>query len=78
MAISTAESVSPNGEIAGEILDTIVQEHGFYRAPNGSTTSFDPPGSTATVVYGINVDATIAGSYQDSAGVLHGYLRTVQ
>jgi hypothetical protein len=38
-------------------------------------TSFDPTGSIYTVAAGINTSGTVAGYYEDSTGVTHGFLR---
>jgi YVTN family beta-propeller protein len=37
--------------------------------------AFDPPGSTDTVPRGLNNRGQSVGSFQDGAGVVHGYLR---
>jgi hypothetical protein len=38
-------------------------------------TSFDPPGSTNTQPTSINASGVIAGQYNDTAGVPHGFVR---
>jgi hypothetical protein len=38
--------------------------------------SFDPPNSVATYPYSVNSTGTVTGSYQDAAGVQHGFLRS--
>jgi hypothetical protein len=48
---------------------------------SGSFTSFDAPGAgtgamQGTVAIGINTAGTVIGTYLNSAGVAHGYLRT--
>jgi probable HAF family extracellular repeat protein len=51
----------------------VVQSHGFYL--NGDTyTSFDPPGSVATTVVGVNNSGEIVGSYLDGNNETHGFL----
>jgi uncharacterized membrane protein len=42
---------------------------------NYSFQSFDPPGSVDTVATGINNHAQIIGRFQDSLGIVHGFLR---
>jgi hypothetical protein len=50
--------------------------HGFLRAPDGTFTTFDPPGSGATQAYGINPAGAITGYYCDARfQVCHGFLR---
>jgi hypothetical protein len=48
--------------------------HGFLRAPDGTFTIVDPPGSAGTFPGGINPAGAIAGQYGDASGVLHGFL----
>lgn len=38
-------------------------------------TMFDPPGSVNTTVYGINNSQQVVGTYQDSSGAMHSYVR---
>jgi uncharacterized membrane protein len=47
-----------------------------YLLRNGVFTSFDFPGATGTGAGGINPDGTIVGVYFDTAGHLHGFIRT--
>ncbi len=44
-------------------------------AAKGDIVSFDPPGSTFTVPYGINESGTIVGYYQDAQFIYHGFVR---
>lgn len=37
-------------------------------------TTIDPPGSTATDVFGINSGGDLVGTYSDSSGMLHGFV----
>ena len=48
---------------------------GFVRAADGTITSFDPSGSTATNPTAINAKGDIAGYYNDASGDTHGFLR---
>jgi predicted membrane protein len=51
----------------------------FVREPSGTITEFEAPGAdvqkNGTIAYSINAAGQIAGSYYDSAGILHGFLR---
>lgn len=42
---------------------------------NEQFTTFDPSGSIYTYAVGINTSGTVAGYYEDSTGVTHGFLR---
>ena len=62
-----------------------VVDHGFLRAPDGTFTTFDVPGSKIVRVLiegtgptGTNPAGTITGSYQDAKHkrVFHGFLRS--
>jgi hypothetical protein len=77
-----AFSINPAVSIAGYYTDTGGTTHCFLRAPNGTFTNIDPPGSlgstefapsgTAPIV--INPTGAITGNYYDANG-LHGFLR---
>src|SRR5207248_374699 len=45
------------------------------RAPDGTMTTFDVPGSVLTYVWALNDAGTTAGPWADSSGVYHGFLR---
>ena len=49
--------------------------HGFLRAPDGTITTFDPPGSIYTVSNSINNKGAIAGYYTAVGGMDHGFVR---
>ena len=53
-------------------LGTIGHVHGFFLT-GGVYTTFDVPGATATMAFGINSSDQIAGAYADLSGTLHGY-----
>ena len=66
----------------GFYTDTNVVAHGFLRTPDGKVTSFEAPGAglghgldQGTVAYSINDLGVIAGQYQDSNYVFHGFVR---
>ena len=46
--------INPSGTITGTYITGSLVFHGFLRAPDGTFTTFDPPGSTFTVPTGIN------------------------
>jgi hypothetical protein len=48
--------------------------HGFLRAPDGTFTTIDPPGSLATFVLGTNAAGAITGLCTDANDVQHGFL----
>jgi len=52
--------------------------HGLVRDWWGAIATLDVPGSVATQVEGMNVQGAVAGSYQDSRGVSHGFARSPQ
>jgi YVTN family beta-propeller protein len=55
--------------------DVIVSTTAQPRILNYSFQAFDPPGSVDTVPRAINNRGQNVGSFQDGAGVVHGYLR---
>ena len=67
--------INPAGEITGDSCDAVTC-HGFLRTPDGTITTFDPPGSTLTNGNGINPAGAITGNDVDAGGVFHGYLRS--
>jgi hypothetical protein len=69
--------IGPNvwGSIVGFYFDTNSVTHGFLRATDGTFTTFDPTGSTATYAFGLNDEGAITGDYFDSSGMCHGFLR---
>jgi hypothetical protein len=70
------------GAIVGFYTDKNIVPHGFLRTVNGTIVSFDAPGAglgkgldQGTVAYSINDLGVIAGQYQDSNYVFHGFVR---
>ena len=49
--------------------------HGFLLI-GGMYTTFDVPGATETLAFGVNTSDQVVGTYQDTSGRFHGYLRT--
>jgi hypothetical protein len=75
-------AVSDRGVIVGFYTDTNIVPHGFLRAPDGHFTSFDAPGAglgyglnQGTAAYSINERGVIAGQFEDSSYVFHGFVR---
>lgn len=66
----------------GTYQDTSFDTHGFVRSPQGFYTTLDPPQSVETLVYGINAEGAITGSYYTVLGPVqtpnHGFVRTPQ
>jgi hypothetical protein len=50
-------------------------QQGFVRAPNGTFTPFDVPGSTNTQPVSINNQGVITGSYTAANGIIYGFVR---
>jgi len=82
-------SINAAGDIAGFYLDANQLTHGFLRAANGTITApIDAPGASTTgktkkgfsfsgtLADSIDTAGDIAGSYADTNGVLHGFVRT--
>lgn len=75
-------AVNNAGVIVGYYTDQQVVPHGFLRTPDGKYISFDAPGAglgaglnEGTVAIAINNSGTVAGQYEDSELVVHGFLR---
>src|SRR5436189_855263 len=63
--------------VVGYYLDSSGIPHGYYRDANGALHfPIDPPGSTATILFGDNDRNWVVGRYADSAGVTHGLFFT--
>ena len=78
-----AVNINDFGTAIGWFIDTNTVYHGFVRYPNGRVTTIDAPragslpgSGQGTVAYSINVEGTIAGSYQDANYVYHCFLRS--
>jgi uncharacterized membrane protein len=73
---SVATGINPAGVISGSYLDAS-GVHGFLRAPDGTFTTIDVPGSNnLSSPSGINPAGTVTGGYSDSdPSFLHGFLR---
>jgi hypothetical protein len=74
------------GAIAGTYIDSNSVQHGFLRSPDGTFTTFDAPGAGTSSNQGtgcqsdcptsLNDFGAVMGTYIDTNGVLHGYLRS--
>ena len=70
----------------GTYIDVNSVQHGFLRSPDGTFTTFDAPGAGTGSYQGtgcpsdcptsLNDFGAIMGTYIDTNGVLHGYLRS--
>jgi hypothetical protein len=67
--------LNPAGAITGNYRDASNVNHGYVRAPDGTFTTFDAPGSQATITDSINPAGVIAGFYGDASVVFHGFVR---
>src|ERR1700730_8920467 len=71
--------INPEGAIVGFDLDAMTVFHGFLRAPDGTITTFEAPGSgtgfaEGTAAFSINPAGAIAGGVVDANNVGHGFL----
>jgi len=79
---TTAYAINDLGVIVGSYTDAKIVPHGFLRQPDGRFVSFDAPGAglgaglnEGTVAYSINDLGAIAGQFEDSNLVFHGFVR---
>jgi hypothetical protein len=81
--------INPVGAITGTYIRGSYPNfvfHAFLRAPDGTVTTIDPPGSTGAYVgffeesggQPINPAGAITGTYYDESGVQHGFLRSAK
>jgi hypothetical protein len=68
--------INDQGTAAGNYSDDDNIPHGYVRTSDGTLTEFDPPGSIWTVVWDLNADGVVTGTYMDQFGDFHGFLRT--
>lgn len=74
------------GAVAGTYIDSNSVQHGFLRSPDGTFKTFDAPGAGTGSFQGtgcpsdcptsLNDFEAVMGTYIDTNGVLHGYLRS--
>jgi probable HAF family extracellular repeat protein len=82
-AVETAVyGVNDSGQVVGVYVDASGKERGFSAIAVGEDmadftgatfTTVAAPGATATRAYGVNDVGQIVGSYDDAAGVTHGF-----
>ena len=68
---TTPTGINSKGEITGWCENPNSIARGFLRAPDGTITTFDPPGYTGTDPAGINSAGTIIGVVNPG----HGFVR---
>jgi hypothetical protein len=69
--------VSPGGEIrVGLFMDTTLNRGRGYILRDGVVIPFDYPGATLTQAWDVNAQGDVVGVYRDSAGRIHGFLRS--
>jgi hypothetical protein len=73
--VTFGDGINPEGAITGGYADVNCGFHGLIRAPDGTFTTFDPPGSVFTDNAGINAEGTVMGFYLDASFAFHGYVR---
>jgi len=71
-------SQNPEGEITGFSCADAACANGpftsFTRSATGTFNAFNPPGSSNSQASAVNPAGVVVGAYEDSAGVLHGYI----
>lgn len=74
-SFTSANAISNVGSVAGVYQLGDGKTHGFVRDASGNFTyPIDYPGSTSTILRGINRSGWIVGSYVDTQLVQHGFL----
>jgi hypothetical protein len=68
-------AINDAGAVTGAYYDVYSVGHGFLRSPEGSFTTFDPPGSLFTNPIALNVEGAVVGYYVDQNGVVGAFLR---
>ena len=72
--INSNTEINAVGIVSGDYQDASSVFHGFVRTPNGTVTTFDPPGSDNTFATGINDFGVITG-LASQGNITFGYLR---
>jgi hypothetical protein len=72
--LTLAYEINNNKKLAvGYFVDAAGILHGQYRDASGALHfPIDPPGSVATVLFGVDNKNDVVGRYADAAGVTHG------
>jgi hypothetical protein len=73
---SAAPKLNDSNQYVGYFIDDRAAiYHGFYGDNNGALRfPVDPPGSTKTILFGLNDRGWVVGRYEDSTAVSHGLL----
>jgi uncharacterized membrane protein len=69
-----ANDINNNKKLtAGYYIDAATILHGFYRDHSGTLHfPIDPPGSAATILFGVDNKNDVVGRYADASGATHG------
>ncbi|MPW22810.1 hypothetical protein GCT13_39935 [Paraburkholderia sp. CNPSo 3157] len=68
-------AINNDGAVTGYYRD-LTGFHSFLRTPDGTITTFDPPGaSLGSIATGINPARIVTGEYADANDIIHGFLR---
>jgi uncharacterized membrane protein len=69
-----ANDINNNKKLTvGYFVDSAAIPHGFYRDHSGALHfPIDPPGSAATILFGVDNKNDVVGRYADAAGATHG------
>ena len=72
--LTLAYEINNNKKLTvGYYIDAAGVLHGYYRDKNGALHfPIDPPGSTATVLFGVDNKNDVVGRYADASGATHG------
>jgi hypothetical protein len=79
-AAGNHRGLNERGDLTGATLDSNLTWHGFLRAHDGTTISFDVPESgvgngNGTQPVSLNSSGTICGGFADNNGLTHGFVR---
>jgi hypothetical protein len=79
---TVAFAMNDLGDVVGSYTDANIVPHGFLRRADGRYISFDAPGAglgsgldEGTFAYSINDLGVIAGQFEDSNTIYHGFIR---
>jgi len=76
---TSLSGINSTGEVTGYFTDANSVVHGYVRAPDGTFTTFDVPGSASTGGASINDRGTVVGTYATTTPSgpynFHGFLR---
>lgn len=72
-SLIAAYQLNRTNDSVGYFVDSGGINHGFFRQGDGTLNApIDPPGSTGTILFGINDQRWMVGRYVDNAFVTHG------